>query len=567
MLKSKWEKIIAAITVFIGVFGFFSYILRGRTIMYVLSGWADFVWKGVGKRQDTGWYECRVKPVLDKLLSFVGLAVLAPVYGVISLAIFIDDPGPVFFTQKRVGKGRHFFQLHKFRSMKMDTPHDVPTHLLSNPEQYITRVGKILRKSSLDELPQIWDIFVGNMSIIGPRPALWNQEDLVTEREKYGANDVLPGLTGWAQINGRDELEIEEKARLDGEYVARLHEGGWKAFWVDISCFFRTICSVLTSDGVVEGGRRKLEKEYAADPDDVDTFPMECKRILITGADSYIGDSVKMYLEREPDYYKVDVISTVGLRPTADLFAGYDVVFNVAGIAHRKETNENRHLYYEINRDLIIAIAKAAKEAGVSQFILLSSMSVYGMNTGRIEKSTVPFPNSAYGESKLAADESIEQLADRNFKVAVLRPPMVYGNGCKGNYQMLRTFALKTLVFPEYKNQRSMLYIGNLCEFVKRMIDRQESGLFFPQNCDYVNTTEMVRQIAEQNGKKMRFTHLFNLAIRLSPMNITKKVFGNLTYEIVDTVGKYDFKKSIEETEQGINTCFIVHQKIKISHK
>ena len=158
-------------------------------------------------------YERIWKPVIDKTLSFAGLVVLAPIYVVLSLAIIIDDPGPVLFKQKRVGKNKHFFKLHKFRSMKISTPHDVPTHMLENPEQYITRVGRFLRKTSLDELPQIWDIFVGNMSIIGPRPALWNQDDLIEERDKYGANDVKPGLTGWAQINGRDELEIPDKAK------------------------------------------------------------------------------------------------------------------------------------------------------------------------------------------------------------------------------------------------------------------------------------------------------------------------------------------------------------------
>ena len=142
----------------------------------------------------------------------------------------------------------------------MDTPHDMPTHLLENPEQYITRVGRFLRKSSLDELPQIWDIFVGNMSIVGPRPALWNQNDLIAERDKYGANDVRPGLTGWAQINGRDELEIADKARMDGEYVTVLKHGGWKAFGMDVKCFFRTFSSVARHEGVVEGGTGKLER-------------------------------------------------------------------------------------------------------------------------------------------------------------------------------------------------------------------------------------------------------------------------------------------------------------------
>ena len=206
-------------------------------------------------------YKHFLKRVIDIVLSFMGLVMLSPVFIVLIIAIKVTDPGPAFFTQKRVGKGKSFFPLHKFRSMKMCTPRDTPTHLLENPEQYITSVGKFLRKSSLDELPQIWDILIGNMSIIGPRPALWNQDDLVAERDKYGANDVKPGLTGWAQINGRDELEIPVKAKLDGDYVARLNAGSWSGFAMDVKCFFGTLISVAKSDGVVEGGTGELNKK------------------------------------------------------------------------------------------------------------------------------------------------------------------------------------------------------------------------------------------------------------------------------------------------------------------
>lgn len=206
-------------------------------------------------------YESIFKRWIDIVLSAVGLLVLSFVYLVIAIAVYVDDPGPIFFKQKRVGKGKTFFPLHKFRSMKMSTPHDMPTHMLKNPEQYITKVGSFLRKSSLDELPQIWDIFVGNMSIIGPRPALWNQNDLIAERDKYGANDIMPGLTGWAQINGRDELEIPVKAKFDGEYTVILHEGGMKAFLFDCRCFLGTIFSVARGDGVVEGGTGEMKKK------------------------------------------------------------------------------------------------------------------------------------------------------------------------------------------------------------------------------------------------------------------------------------------------------------------
>ena len=188
------------------------------------------------------------KRFLDIILSACGIAVLSPVCLLISLAIKIDDPGPVFFKQKRVGLHKSYFHILKFRTMKMDTPHDVPTHLLENPEQYITRVGKFLRKTSLDELPQIFQIFTGKMAVIGPRPALWNQYDLIALREAVGANDVRPGLTGWAQINGRDEIPIAQKAALDGEYVKNL------SFLFDCKCFFGSVIAVLKRDGVVEGG-------------------------------------------------------------------------------------------------------------------------------------------------------------------------------------------------------------------------------------------------------------------------------------------------------------------------
>lgn len=203
-----------------------------------------------------------VKRVIDIILSALGLILLSWLFLIIAIAIYIDDPGPILFKQKRIGIHKATFNLHKFRSMKMSTPHDTPTHLLDNPELYITKVGKFLRKSSLDELPQIWDIFVGNMSIIGPRPALWNQYDLLKERDKYGANDIKPGLTGWAQINGRDELEIPVKARLDGDYAFMLKCGGIRAFLFDAKCFVGTIFSVAKSEGVLEGGTGNINKDH-----------------------------------------------------------------------------------------------------------------------------------------------------------------------------------------------------------------------------------------------------------------------------------------------------------------
>lgn len=507
-------------------------------------------------------YEKVVKRGLDKALSFGGLVALAPLMGGIALAIKIEDPGPVLFTQKRVGQDKQYFKLHKFRSMKMSTPHDVPTHMLENPEQYITKVGGFIRKHSLDELPQIWDIFVGNMSVIGPRPALWNQDVLVAERDKVGANDVKPGLTGWAQINGRDELEIPEKAALDGVYTKALEDSSLSGLKMDAKCFAGSLHVFNGDDTVVEGGTGEMEREKSVESPslpDVDTTPTIPKHILIAGANSYIGDSVKEYLERcneelSSDYYTIDVKDTLGWEPQASDFENVDVVFNVAGIAHRKETDENRHLYYEVNRDLVVKIAKAAKQAGVKQFVLLSSMSVYGRTTGRIDKSREPAPNTAYGMSKLEADEEIHVLEDGKFKVAYLRPPMVYGKNCKGNYQILRSFALKSPVFPNYKNQRSMIYIGNLAECVKRIIDTDASGLFLPQNSEYVNTAEMVRLVALDNGKKIKEVGIFNPVVKVAAetLGLVSKVFGNLTYEKVDTISKYSFAESISLTESNI---------------
>ena len=200
------------------------------------------------------------KRLIDFVLSLLALILLFVPLLILSAIIFFSDPGPVFFVQKRVGIHKTFFRLHKFRSMKQSTPHDTPTHLLENPEQYITAIGKFLRRTSLDELPQLWDILIGKMSFVGPRPALWNQDDLIALRDRYGACDVRPGLTGWAQINGRDELELGVKAKLDGDYVAVLNRGGWRAFLFDCKCFFGTFSSAVRGDGILEGGTGKMHK-------------------------------------------------------------------------------------------------------------------------------------------------------------------------------------------------------------------------------------------------------------------------------------------------------------------
>ena len=199
-------------------------------------------------------YQKIIKRMIDFIVSLLGLLVLSPIYIILCIWIKLDSKGPILFKQKRIGKNKTYFNILKFRTMYVDTPKDMPTHMLKNPDQCITKSGKFLRKTSLDELPQIINILKGEMSIIGPRPALWNQDDLVAERDKYRANDIKPGLTGWAQINGRDELEIPVKAKLDGDYVQRM------SFLFDIKCFIGTVISVFKHDGVVEGGTGELKK-------------------------------------------------------------------------------------------------------------------------------------------------------------------------------------------------------------------------------------------------------------------------------------------------------------------
>lgn len=218
-------------------------------------------------------YKHVIKRLIDIILSGVAIIVLALPMLIVAVIIKIDDPGPALFKQKRIGQNKNgkvtYFMIWKYRSMKMSTPQDVPTHLLENPEEYITRIGKFIRKTSIDELPQIYQVFTGKLSCIGPRPGLWNQVDLWEERQKYRANDVKPGITGWAQVNGRDELEIHVKAKLDGEYTAALNAGSFKGLAMDAKCFFATIAAVLSADGVVEGGSGKIKEQEELQKEEV----------------------------------------------------------------------------------------------------------------------------------------------------------------------------------------------------------------------------------------------------------------------------------------------------------
>jgi UDP-glucose 4-epimerase len=283
------------------------------------------------------------------------------------------------------------------------------------------------------------------------------------------------------------------------------------------------------------------------------------KKILITGKNSYIGTSVDNWLMREPDKYKVDTVDMKdGIWKEYD-FSQYNVVFHVAGIAHVSSDPKMEDLYYKVNRDLTIETAKKAKSEGINQFVFISSIIVYGNNRSNkrvIDRNTNPSPNNFYGKSKLQAEEGIKDLESDNFKIVVIRPPMIYGKGSKGNYTRLSKMAKKIPFFPNINNERSMLHIDNLCEFVKVMIDHEENGLYFPQNKEYVKTSELVRTIAVVHGKKVWMTKIFNPVLRLAhKFGIVNKLFGNLLYE--KSISDYhkanyrirSFRESIELTE------------------
>ena len=530
-----------------------------------------------------GFYDKYVKRAMDILLSFAGLVILSPVYLVIAVAIKIEDPGPILFTQKRVGQDKEYFSLHKFRSMNMSTPHDVPTHMLDDAEQYITKVGRFLRAHSLDELPQIWDIFMGNMSVIGPRPALWNQDLLIAERDKYGVNNVKPGLTGWAQINGRDELKIPDKAELDGEYVRKM------GLLMDIRCFLGSL-GVFAHDGsVVEGRTGEMEKvaRHYTDGRSVSELTGQIgfsrpvvvdkaatKKILITGADSYIGESFRVYAEEHyKDDFEIDVLDMIDPDWRKYDLSQYDIVYHVAGIAHAdvgQVDDAARERYYAVNTDLAVEVCEIAKKAGVKEFVFMSSMIVYGASAGYgkkkvIDRDTVPEPANFYGDSKLQADVAVRNLADENFTVVVLRPPMIYGKGSRGNYPMLSKLAKKMPVFPDVENERSMLHIDNLCEFLCQVMlveSPDQAVVLIPQDREWTKTSQMVQEIAAVSGNKIKLLKSLRAVVAVGGKvpgkigGLVDKAFGNMVYdqgmsdyEGLDYRIVRSLRESIERTE------------------
>lgn len=531
-----------------------------------------------------GIYEKYIKRGLDIVLSFVGLIVLSPILLGVSIAIYIDDPGPIFFTQKRLGQNKKYFKLHKFRTMKMSTPHDVPTHQLENPEQYITKVGSWIRRHSIDELAQLWDIFIGNMSVIGPRPGLWNQDLLTAERDKYKANDVKPGLTGWAQINGRDELEIPEKARLDGEYVKEM------GLRMDAKCFLGSLGVFAHDDSVVEGGTgelKKIDRCYTEGKTkkelignigfggEVEVDKEQKKKVLITGAKSYIGQSFMKYAYKYySNNFEIEELDLISENWKEKNFTNYDIVYHVAGIAHADVGNvsdEVKRKYYEVNTDLAVEVARKAKDEGVKEFIFMSSMIVYGDSApyGKkkiVDENTVPEPSNFYGNSKMQADMAVRDMATEDFKVIVIRPPMIYGKESKGNYRTLATLVKKLPLFPDVENNRSMLFVGNLCEFLCQIMlvkeIKENAVVLIPQNKEWIKTSNMVRKIANVTERKVYVTKCLDPFIFIASKvpgkigTLVNKAFGNSCYE--PSMSKingikyqiYDFEKSISITER-----------------
>ena len=275
------------------------------------------------------------------------------------------------------------------------------------------------------------------------------------------------------------------------------------------------------------------------------------KKILISGANSYIGISLERFLSQWPEQYQVDTLDVIGDGWKSADITGYDAVFHVAGIAHQKETDENRHLYFEVNRDLAVEMARKAKSAGIPHFIFMSTMSVYGKESGVITPATQPDPQNGYGQSKLEAEEAMHAMEDAHFRVAVLRPPMVYGKNCRGNFQTMKKLVEKSPVFPAVNNQRSMISIDNLCSFVRLAVDEQLCGTFFPQNREPVSTTAMARIIADTLGRRVWFSRPAGLAVQaLAAVYPTaRKAFSSLTYEGCE---QHDFRYCVEDFEESV---------------
>ena len=418
---------------------------------------------------------------------------------------------------------------------------------------------------------------------------LFNTRILLTHGHLYDANNIKPGLTGWAQINGRDELELEDKAKLDGEYAKK------RGLLMDTKCFLGSLHVFGKDDSLVEGGTGmtntdKVGRNYSDGKTDEElignigfgepVFVNHNKkvRILITGSGSYIGEMFKRYAaEKYQNNFEISSIDMLdGTWREAD-FSQFDIVYHVAGIAHADVGNVSdavKEKYYTVNTDLAVEVAQKAKKEGVDKFIFMSSMIIYGDSApyGRnklITDKTVPSPANFYGDSKLQADVGVRELATDSFKVIVLRPPMIYGRGSKGNYPSLAKLAKKMPVFPDVENQRSMLHIDNLCEFLCQImlidIMNQNAVVLVPQNGEYTKTSEMVKAISKVSGRKTVITPCLNPAVKIASAvpgkigGLVNKAFGSNAYEMgmSDYAGinyrVHDLRESIIATE-GPNT-------------
>lgn len=501
-------------------------------------------------------WQLGIKRGFDILVSGVILVVFFPVWIIIALLIKATSEGSILFCQDRPGFKKKIFKVYKFRTMRPGSEMMVQGKEVMKDDDRVTSFGRFLRRSKLDEIPQLLNVLKGEMSLIGPRPE--RAASLADYTEEISKRlDMLPGLTGLAQVSGNIYLSLQERYKLDVYYVEHFSIG------LDIRILLRTVGVVLRGeeryvdrplvDCNTVCGVEQISPADAGFDDyahkksfHIDTSPANRKRVLITGAKSYIGESFEAYAKANYglnfDIDTADMLDTAWKKKN---FSGYDAVFHVAGIAHADIGGVDAAVkakYYAVNRDLAIETASKAKAEGVKQFILMSSIIIYGDSAPYarkklIDEHTLPSPANFYGDSKWQADKGVRDLASESFHAAVLRPPMIYGKNSKGNYPVLAKMAKCLAVFPDVNNERSMLYIDNLCEFLCKIILSGEGGIYFPQNAEYTKTSEMVKAIADAVGHSIKVTKLLRPAIAAAShipgkvKGLVNKAFGNLVYD------------------------------------
>lgn len=522
--------------------------------------------------------ELRLKRKFDTIMSIIGIVVLSPLWLVIAFLIKITSPGPVFFLQDRPGYQKKIFKIYKFRTMHQGSEKMEKGVEVLKDDARITKIGGFLRRTKLDETPQLLNVLKGEMSLVGPRP------ERVASLEDYTPYiakrlDVKPGMTGLAQVSGNIYLDLRDRYRLDVYYVENF------SLLLDIRILIRTIGVVFLGEERYKGnnlirrmtikseGKKRIVEERKSkrvlrDPGNVNDLgagfedygykkkfsidKADHKSILITGANSYIGESFEAYAKIHYPKLRIDTVDMMNRSWRKFDFSSYDAVFHVAGIAHAdigSVGKKEKARYYAVNRDLAVETARIAKKSGVKQFVFMSSIIVYGDSApyGKekvIDEFTLPSPANFYGDSKWQADQGVRKLGDDSFHVAVLRPPMIYGRGSKGNYPVLAKLAKRLPVFPHVNNQRSMLYIDNLCEFLCLLVLSGEGGVYFPQNAQYSATSELVRMIALAGGRKIHTTKILNGVLALASHmpgkigTLADKAFGNIIYD--QRISQYD---------------------------